>query len=262
MLLAPVVVGTWPRPSWASVLLLLSALTGFCALFAVGLWLKSGRRARYEWPALVHTLVTAALVAWLVLIEPRVLSWAWVFAPAVLISLWASARRSDRTWWNDIVLVVLGACLTLVAAGLRAGGPGAWPESAFSSILVLEPGPFAWPPLGSTAPGAREQAVILLAYFLGTIVHVKALIRERGTPWVSRADVGYHAALVVGAVGWTLVGDLGAAGWGVVLVAVILAGRAWWIVTRRRDLSVRAIGIVEIVMTVIVSVAAILLAAG
>ncbi|MBN8882454.1 MAG: YwiC-like family protein [Salana multivorans] len=258
MLLAPVLVGAWPFLTWRTLLLLVSALTGFCALYAVGLWLKSGRRARYRTAALVHTLVTAALVAWLVALEPRLLSWSWVFVPAVALSLLASARRSDRTWWNDIVLVVLGSCLTLVSAGLTGRRSGVWlADDPSVAVLTIAPAPFAWPPLGLDVPGAWERAVVLLLYFAGTIVHVKALIRERRRPWVSRADVWYHAALVPAAVVWTLLGHLGAAGWFLVGVAVVLALRAWWIVTRRRDLSVKVIGVVEIVMTVLVAVAAI-----
>lgn len=260
MLLAPVLVGSWPRPTWASVLLLLSALVGYCALYATGLWLKSRRRPKYRRPALAYVLATLVLVGCLVAIQPRLLSWAWVFVPLLVLSLVASVRRSDRTWWNDIALVVLGACLTFVAAGLRGGGLGGLASASASSgqqLLTAQPGAFAWPPLGTGAPDARAEALILFAYFVGTVIHVKALIRERRTPWVSTVDVVYHAVLALAALAWTVLGGLGAPGWFLAAVASLLAGRAWYIVTRRRDLTPKALGVVEIVMTILVMTAAI-----
>lgn len=256
MLIAPVVVGAWPRPSWATVLLLLTALEAFCALYTVGTWLKSGRKGRYAQPAAVHTGVAFLLVALLVLIEPHLLAWAWLFVPVLALSLWASMRREDRSWWNDIVLVVLAGAATLVSAGLRG--------DQFASVdgggSVL-----AWPPPGWDAREAWFSGALLLAYFLGTIVHTKALIRDRRNPRVRLGSVAYHAIVLVGGVVVASVLGHRGANLALLLPTVVASGlllaRSWYLPYRAPGTPVRTIGLVEVAMTVIVSVSAIALGA-
>lgn len=263
MLIAPVVVGSWPRPTWWSLVLLLCALAAFCALYATGLWLKSRRKPRYARPALVHSALTVVLVLALVVTHPRLLAWAWLFVPGIAFSLWASARRQDRSWWNDIVLVALSGIATLVAAGLRP-----LPDGVIAPMV--QPAPLAWPPPGWNDLDARIGALVLLVYFLGTVVHVKALIRERRDPRVRLASVCYHALALVAALGTAILclrvaGDpgtsSGAAVGGAILLlvtAAVACWRAWYLPYRRPRSTPRTIGLIEVALSVAVCVAAVL----
>lgn len=252
MLIAPVLVGAWPRPTWWHLLLLATAILAFLALYSVGLWLKSGRKARYLPAARTYTAAAGVAVTLLVWGHPRLLGWAPVFAVGLGLSLWASARRDDRSWWNDIVLVLLGCTATLVSAGLRAPVTGGHP------VLVAEPGLLTWPPPGASDADAVAAAVVLLAYFLGTVVHVKALIRERRDPRVRAASVGYHAVCAIAAV--VVAAVVGpAAAWPLVVVALVAAARSWFLPYRKPGATPKAIGLVEVGLTVAVSIAAIVL---
>lgn len=176
MLAAPVLVGAWPRFSWWHAVLAAAAVAAFLALYADGLWLKSGRKRRYRGAAVTYTLLAAVLVGVLVATHPRLLAWAWVYLPGLALSLWAHARRDDRSWWNDAILVGLSCVATMVAAGLRPA-PGGGPSPAAGSGDW-----FAWPPPGAQAPDARIAAIVLFVYFFGTVAHVRPTFASATTP--------------------------------------------------------------------------------
>ncbi|UZN04627.1 YwiC-like family protein [Cellulomonas sp. S1-8] len=211
------VVGGW---SWRHLLLVVAWLVGYLAFHAAGLWLRSGRKARYRPPVLAYGALAAVLLAALLAVAPALVAWALVFAPLLAVSLLASVRRADRSWWNDTVTVVAAALLTPVAAGLGTGPP--------------------------QAAAVWTATAVLAAYFLGTVPYVKSLIRERDDPRVRRASVGYHVvAAVVGAAVHPLLGVVGAA----------LALRAWLVPHRWPQVRPAVIGVGEIVATLVVTAA-------
>lgn len=252
MLAAPVVVGAWPRPTWWHLVLSVAAVVAYLALYAVGLWLKSGRKPRYVRPALTYAVLAGLASSALVLAHPRLLAWAWVYLPGVALSLWASARREDRSWWNDVVLVFLSCAATLVSAGLRSdavvsgAGQGSW---------------LSWPPPGAEAADAQVAAIVLAVYFLGTVAHVKARIRDRNNPAVQRANVVYHAVGLVAALVVLVVLDGVWAGLALVAASAVLVLRSWLIPKRWPQATPKQLGVTEIVLTIIVSAVAIALGA-
>ena len=219
MLVVPPVVGAalsgW---TWRHGLLLVAWLVGYLAYHAAGIWLRSGRRARYERPVLVYGSAGVVLLAALVASAPRLLLWSPAFAVLLGVSLVASLRRADRSWWNDAVTILAAALLTPVAAGLGAA--------------TVEPARL-W-----------TATAVLAAYFLGTVPYVKSLIRDRDDPRVRRLSVAYHAALAVGA--WWLHPALG-------VVAVLLLARAVVVPCRWPHVRPAPLGAGEVVATLVVT---------
>ena len=242
MLVVPVVVGAViAGPTWRHALLLLAWLVGFCAFSAAGLWLRSGRRARYVPPLRFHATATGVLGVALLAAAPGLLRWAPVFVVLLAVSLASSARRADRGWLND-VLTVLAACLmTVVSAGLRGGWGG------------------SWVPPGADEPRAWVAAGLLVGYFVGTVPYVKTLIRDRGDGRVLAVSVGYHAALAAVSLGWLTSTVVAGAGVGtagaLAAVALGLLARAVLVPRRRPWPSPKAIGFGEIAATVAVTFA-------
>lgn len=200
MLAAPPLVGALVgRPSWWHLLLAVAWLSAYCTYFATARWLRSGRKARYRAPVLGHGAALLVLGGALLAGQPGLLRWAPVYAVLLAVSLVCSARRRDRSWLNDTVTVLAACLMTAVAAGL---GRPEWAGDAR-----------AW-----TAAG------LLFAYFLGTVPYVKTMIRDRGKAGTYRISVGYHALLLVAALG---------AAWAV--------SRCWWLVPVALALLLRAV---------------------
>ena len=229
MLVLPPVVGAIASGvAWSHLLLLAAWIVGYLAFFAAGLWLRSRRKPRYWPPVRAYTIAAIALAVALLVVRPALAWWAPVFAPLLAASLWFSARRADRSLANDAVTVAAASLMTVVAWGLGdAGGPTGG-------------GPFARLP-GATSPHAWLLAGVLFAYFAGTVLYVKTMIRERGNRRMWWASVGYHAAIVV-PTAWV---DpwLGA-------LFAVLAIRAALVPRRWPTLSPRAVGVGEVVASV------------
>jgi hypothetical protein len=235
MLVVPPVVGALVAGvTWWHALLLTAWLAAYLAFAAAGLWLRSGRKARYRPPVLVYGSATALLGGALLAARPALLSWGPVYAVLLAVSLAASARRADRSWANDVVTVLAASLMTLVAAGTgavraREAGESAW-----------------WPPPGSDDPAARLAAVALFAYLLGTVFYVKTMIRDRGRRGAYVASVTYH---VVVAVAGTVVDPL------LGVVGVLLAVRSAVVPRRWPRLRPALVGAGEVVATIVVAAA-------
>jgi len=229
MLTLPVVVGVWlGGPAWVHLSLAAFWLVGYLAFYAAGRWLRSRRRRRELPPVVVYG--TAALPLGLVtlVLAPQLLRWVPVYLPLLAISLWLTARGAERSLTNDAV-TVLAACLMAPVAVDAVGGADRGP---------------VWVAFG-----------VLLAYFLGTVLYVKTMIRERGRPGYVRASVAYHLA---GAAGASWLVATGWQSWWLVAVWVLLAGRAALgpTVNRRRTRPLRpvVVGIGEIVASLLLTV--------
>ncbi len=238
MLVAPPVVGALVAgPRWQHALLLLVWLVGFCAYNAAGLWLKARRRPRWLPPVRAYGAATVVLGGLLVATAPSLLTWALAYAPLLAASLGYSARRDERSLANDLLTVVAAGLMVVVAAGVPvAAGPT---------------GAGTWFP-GADDAHAWALAATFVAYFAGTVLYVKTMIRERGNRAMLRSSVLFHAALPVLLLGTAAlvpaVGRLLPVPTLAVLLA-LLAVRAVVVPLRWPTATPKAVGIGEIVAT-------------
>lgn len=219
MLASPFLVGVVAAsPRWVHLPLLLLWFVGYFAFFAAGLWLKSGRRARYLPPVRAYGLATVPLAIVVLLLRPDLVVWAPLFAPLLLAGLWFAAHRQDRSLPSGLATILAACLMTMVA--FDAGDGTDWAR--------------AW-----------TLTAVLAGYFVGTLFYVKTMIRERDSRphyWLS---VGYHAAWTV-AVAWL--------SWWLAGLFALLALRA--AVLPGRGLSPKQVGVGEIVANIAVVVVA------
>ncbi|CAL8968640.1 hypothetical protein CELL_00309 [Cellulomonas sp. T2.31MG-18] len=240
MLVVPPVVGAlMSGVTWRHALLLVAWLVAYLAYNAVGLWLRSGRKARYLPPVRAYGIAAVLVGGGLLVVTPGLLVWAPAYAVLLGVSLAASVRRADRSWSNDAVTVVAACLMTVVAAGLGSRAPAEAARSAVAWGRSLVDG-------SGVAPGhVVLAAVVLLAYFWGTVLYVKTMIRERGRRDVLAWSIGYH--VTIAAAGFVVHPLLGTVG-------VLLAVRAAVVPRRWPRATPKAIGIGEIVATTAVAV--------
>lgn len=221
MLASPFLVGVVASSvRWVHLPLLLLWFVGYFAFFAAGLWLKSGRRARYLPPVRAYGLATLPPALVVLLLRPDLVVWAPLFAPLLLAGLWFAARRQDRSLPSGLATILAACLMTMVA--FDAGDGTDWTR--------------AW-----------TLTAVLAAYFVGTLLYVKTMIRERDSRTYYRLSVGYHVVVAV-ALAWV---SLWLAG-----LFALLAVRA--AVLPGRGLSPKQVGIGEILANVAVVVLALL----
>lgn len=174
MLVLPLAVGALRGgPRWVHLWLLIAWLLAYLAFQAMATWLRSGRKARYRPPVLAYAAATGVVGGGLLLAEPQLTRWGVVYAPLLVASLAFSARRNERALANDVVTIAAASLMAVVAYGL-AHDDGAWlPGTATARAWVV--------------------AAAVLAYFVGTALYVKTMIRERGNRAMYQWSVGYHA---------------------------------------------------------------------
>jgi len=180
MLVVPLVVGVaaaGARP-W-HVLLAATWLVGYLAFAAASLLLKARGRARYRPAAAVYGGATLVLGVALLVARPTLAWWALPYAPLLAVALVAAWRRAERAWAADAV-TVLAACLLAAVAGTPAALDGIPSPRAVTDGSV----------------GAWQAVGVLAAYFLGTVLYVKTMIRERGNRAVLGASVAWHVLAV------------------------------------------------------------------
>lgn len=221
MLASPLLVGVLAGgPAWIHLPLTLFWFAGYFAFFATGLWLKSGRRARWWPPVRAYVPLATALGLVVAVRRPDLLAWAPGFLAPLGVGLWASARRRERDLLVGLATVVGSSLMTVVAYD---AGPGDEPTRAWLLALVQ------------------------LLYFAGTVCYVKSAIRERGNRRFLRLSVAGHAAAaaLLAAVSW----------WLAALFALLTARAA---VVPPRAPSPKAIGLGEVAATAAVALTSLL----
>jgi hypothetical protein len=181
-------------------------LSGYLLSYFVFQAIKSRRPARYRTQHLLYAGVAAPLTALVVAARPAVLWYAPAYAALFAVNAWYAARRRERALANDLA-AVLQSCLIVPVVATIAGRPPATVLPVF---------------------------VLCLAYFAGTVLYVKTMIRERGNRTYRRWSAGYHV-VALGAAVWV-------SPWAAVLFAWLLA-RA--ILLPTRGWSPRRAGLVE-----------------
>lgn len=221
MLATPLLVGILAsHPAWVHVPLAATWFLGYFAFFAAGLWLKAPprRRPRLVKPTLTYAAATTAAGALTLALDPGLLRWAPWFILPLGVGLVASKLRDDRSLWSG-VSTSAGSCLMTVVA-YDAGG-------------------------GTDLHRAWLLAGILAAYFVGTVLYVKTMIRERGDErylWLSILGHGAATCAMI---------PIDPA---LVVVFTLLTIRAAILPAFR--LSPKAVGIAEIVATLAVALTA------
>lgn len=229
MLVLPPLVGVVASGgAWVHLPLAILWFVGYFAFFAVGLWLKSRFKKRWFPPVRAYSLVSVPPAIVVVAMRPSLLVWVPAFLPLIGISLLCSYRRRDRSLLNDTV-TMMAASLMLVVA-YDAGNGALWPQAWLATIVVF-------------------------AYFAGTILYVKTVIRERGSRAYEVASTGYHlavAALVPFLSSVLVPGVTTVQIWPFVVLFLVLAARAT-IVPRTAATPVQT-GIGEIIASSVLTV--------
>ena len=221
MLASPLLVGALAAGvTWVHLPLAAFWFVGYFAFFATGLWLKSGRRPRYLPPVRAYAAAAAALGVLTALLQPGLLRWAPLFVPPLAVGLWAAAHRRERELLSGLTTVVGSALMTVVA--YDAG----W-DTDFRRAWLL--------------------ALVQFLYFGGTVFYVKSAIRERRNRGFLALSIGAHAVTTVGL--WFV------SPWLAFVFAALTLRAA---LVPRLGLTPKALGIGEIVATVVVAVVSLL----
>ncbi|AKT50467.1 hypothetical protein ADJ73_02515 [Arsenicicoccus sp. oral taxon 190] len=263
MLVVPAVVGTtllvrdhgW---RWVALPVLGVTLVGYLALNAVTLWLKARRKPRYLPPVRAYAATGALLGLGVLATGPGLAGWLLVAAPLLAVALWLASQRRDRALLSGVVTVAAACLLTPVL--WSAGLPARAPLGALSAVADVARG-------AGAVPAQRFGVVVFativeLAYFVGTVVYVKTMIRERGQRSWWRASIGYHAAATAAlvAAAWSGIpaGVSGVARWGLAVVLGLATARAWLMPVlgplRGRRITPLQVGLLEIGFSVAVLV--------
>ena len=221
MLAGPLLVGILAGgPAWVHLPLTVTWFLGYFAFFAAGLWLKSGRKARFRPPVVVYSLACIPPAVAVLLMEPGLLRWVPAFAPLLITGLVLAAERKDRSLASGLATTAAASLMTAVAYD---AGPG-------------DDWSLAWVLTG-----------VMAAYYVGTLLYVKTMIRERGNRAYEVASVAWHAVAAV---------LLAAVSWWLAAVFALLTVRAY--AAPRLRLTPKQVGIGELVLNVLLVLVALL----
>lgn len=201
---------------WAHLPLLGAWLAGYLLSYYALQAMKTRRFSRHR--AQLWTYATAAVVlgAVVLVLRPQLVWYAPASAILLAINVAYAVRRDERALVNDLASV------------------------AQSCLMVFVSATVAQAPLGRVVPAF----LAVTAYFVGTVLYVKTMIRERGNATYYRASVVYHAAILAVAL------------YARAPVAILFAGllaRAY--AFPKRPLTPRRVGVMEILACVLLLVA-------
>lgn len=209
-----------------------AVLSGYFGFNSLTFWLRAApqRRHTYRRPVWVYAIVTAVLASAVLLLGGgRLLTWLPVALPFAALAIWLASRRRDRAVASGFATVALAVGIGLAVRFPHSGATlRDWPATV-PNILVF---------------------VALFGYFFGTVLHVKALIRERGQPPARLRSLAWHLALTALATVAALAG-LASAWW--VAFFALTALRTWllsgW--DAKHPLRPLQIGLLEVGLSVL-----------
>lgn len=227
-------------PALIHVPLLLAWFFAFMAFQAGSLWLKSKRAPRYFRPTVTYAALAAPPGVIALVMRPELLWWVLPFAPLIAIAVRAAWTRNDRSLSNDTA--------TILATSLMV-------PIAFHSVRPMDDADWPWVWI--------VTAVVAIS-FLGTVPHVKALIRERRNPAYARFSAAFHVVVAAAIIGLTIAGvfdrsTLG--GWLLAITWVLFAARAVWMPGRQKRVGPYKpiqIGVVELSLSALLALAFVL----
>ncbi|WP_448060576.1 YwiC-like family protein [Cellulomonas hominis] len=208
MLLVPFLVAlVTAGVDWVQAPLLLAWLAGYLLSYYALLAVKTRRPARVRPQLRLYAAITVPAALVVVVARPEVLWFAPAYAALLVVNAWYAWHHRDRALTNDVASVVQGCLMVPVAATVAGVSP----------LAVLEP------------------FLLVLLYFLGTVLFVKTMIRERGDRSYLRGSIGFHAAAVIPA---------GLISWPLAILFGWFAVRAAWL--PRYAMTPKRVGLVEI----------------
>jgi hypothetical protein len=214
MLLAPWLAGVLATGfRWPHLPLLVAWLTGYLFSYYLLLAVKTRRPGRVRAQLLGYGTPTILLGGLVLAARPQVLWYAPLYALLLAVNVGYAARRNERALCNDLASVAQ-SCLMVFVCATVADVPPADVAVTFTALL---------------------------AYFTGTVLYVKTMIRERDSLGYRRASVAFHLFAAAGML--YLDRTIG-------VVFVLLLARAWVLPGRR--LRPVHVGIIEIAATLLV----------
>lgn len=199
MLLVPFLAGVGlAGPGWVQLPVLVAWLGGYGLSYYALLAVKTGRPDRVAAQLVGYATVTGLAAMASLLARPALLGLAPALLALLAVNAWYSRRRGDRAVLNGAISAV-GGSLGVLLAALAAAQPR------------LDAAVWA-------------GFVVLALYFVGTVLFVKTMIRERGHAGYLRLSLAWHAAAVLPA---TVIS------WPFGLLFVWLTARAAWLPRRR-----------------------------
>ncbi len=192
---------------WLHLPLLAAWLTGYLCSYYLLQAVKTRRPGRFRTQLLVYATPTVLLGGLVVALRPQLLWYAPVYAVLFAVNVGYAVRRDERALVNDLASVVQSCVMVFVCATVA----------------------------GVAAGEVTAVFLAVTAYFVGTVLYVKTMIRERGSVGYYRASVGYHLAIAVAAASFQVP---------VALLFVLLLARA--VVLPRRSMTPKQVGLGEI----------------
>lgn len=189
MLALPPLLGVFTSgANWRHTPLLLAWWSGYFTYQAWAKWVKvrGPRKAEYRAPLAVYGAVTGVGAVASIASAPALLWWGLVLAPLIAVAVIEVLRRNERSLLSG-VSTVLAAGLTLPIA------------TSLGTAALSASAPVGTPGLAMSQAGWAGTTLVT-AYFLGTVLHVKALIRERASLVYWWATTAWHAAFAVACV--------------------------------------------------------------
>ncbi|PAU70143.1 YwiC-like protein [Bifidobacterium italicum] len=221
-------------PTWTSTWLVALWAVCYCVQFTAARWCKSRFRRRYRTPALTYALVLATAGVPFLVLHPGILWWAPAYVVLCGVSLLASWMRRERSLWANLAAVLAASAMAAVVApfGTRCPAPSA------TDRLPRRYDPALFPSVGV------EIAVGFALALFGSVLFVKTMIRERGHRGYLHASWTYHAVLVA-------LGFLCDILYGALALVLLARAVALPLIARRRPVPVKAVGITESVMSLL-----------
>ncbi|MCF4006208.1 YwiC-like family protein [Corynebacterium uropygiale] len=226
----------------ATLLVLLSWMSGYFCFFAGGLLFKARRRQHrgtFLAPTLTYGGVAALCAVVALLLRPSLLWWAILFVPLVGIAVEEILMNRPRSTFSGCATTCAsGAVLAVMdTVGRGDGGP-----AGTSTVGII-------------------SAIVMALYFSGTVPYVKSMIRKKGNRRYLIGSVTYQvvAALVVAVLALKWVPILAA----IIMVAVMVwsIGRAILVPYSAQKGTVwtpKRVGRAEVPATIVMAIAVIL----
>lgn len=202
-------------PDWIHGLLFAGWLLAYLMTYPLLQWVKTGHR-RYIRPIVVYGSALLPIAAGLLIWWPGLARYALAFLPLFAVNCYFARIHRERSLVNDLAAVTMFSLMVFVT--YDAGRGREW-------MLAV------------------ELFLLCVLYFTGTVFFVKTVIREKNNPVYYWISIGYHLAFFAAvAVFFPLP---------LLLPAAILLARS--VREPMMKLSVKKIGILEIVYSVIIA---------
>lgn len=233
MLIAPLVIGLGIAPSHPSWVwpLVLAWLAGYLTFFAFGRWVKAPASRRKDLVKPLFAFGASSASAGGVMIAlggAPVLWWGLVFALPLSLALWQTVIGKERSILSGAAAVTASALIIPVLVFHTPGN--FWSQSIHD-------------------PGVIFITLMVALYFIGTVVHVKANIRERGQLAARNRSVVWHATFL-GFVLFLAALQLVSPWW--ILLFTLALGRTYWMTKPGSQYKPIQIGMLEMFLTLAV----------